>query len=100
MLLYRIQHKQTGLGPYEHPQQGCLRAFRNNIDVMPDVDEAMADTLKHNPTARFAFTERTAANRFIKNEQLMADYGFELIELDIEPLIVVEGQALFLPISE
>lgn len=94
---YRIQHRQTGFGPFTHADQAFLNLFKNDNRVIADIDHLIEPILKANTSAKFAFLTRAQCENFIRDKQGFDHAGFEIVELCVTPLFIGEGQVLYSP---
>jgi hypothetical protein len=105
MKVYRIQHRDSGLGPFEHPspnhKQPGLTYIRigsdhmENIDEIPEVKKLLR---KYRNKLRFGWVDKSKALLVIRDEKKLNELGFGLIEIDTEPLFINESdkQCVFL----
>jgi hypothetical protein len=112
MLIYRLEHRSSGLGPFEHkssrqktpPQDACaaIRSWtkdHNGVVVMADLSELpeVKAILRENPKAVFGWTNEQAYWDFIIDEDLLYRLGFRKRTYVVDPLYVSAcHQAIFL----
>lgn len=97
MIVYRIEHAVSRLGPYEHAGQigevlnKGIRATKKStadIDELPEVRQI----LRANPEAKFAFSAKDRLNDFVKDSRVLNRYGFVVSEYRVIPLYVSQDQ--------
>ena len=101
MKLYRIEHKVSGLGPFQHGKQECLNsAIFSNASAFPDIDHIphVKKFLRKNKLkCKFAFSEISLLNSVIKSKRLLEIYGFAVFEYTVENVpIDINGQCVFI----
>ena len=86
-LLYRIEHANTGLGPYRHAGQiseVINKGIVNSTTVMPDIDHLQeVKCIFDNPAylnSVFAFVNLNLLLDFIKDTEVLQKYGFQIYE--------------------
>lgn len=99
--IYRLEHGQTKLGPFEHGGQ-IAEVVNRGIDAskkfISDIDELteVKAILKKYPHAVFGFTTSEQAKKFIKDQSVLDKHGFKLSEYKAVPLFVAQdGQVIF-----
>jgi hypothetical protein len=97
MECYRLQHKETKLGPYEHGGQ-IYEVVTKGIDCGV-FDEGLniffEEVIDKNLKAKFAFTSLEELNKFIKDWDVLNKYDFEIARLNVEPLLIGGNQVIF-----
>lgn len=99
--IYRIEHEQTKLGPFEHGGQIAEvvnRGINSSKKFITDIDELaeVKAILKKYPHAVFGFTTPAQAKKFIKDQSVLDKHGFKVTEYRAVPLFVAEdGQVIF-----
>lgn len=109
MFVYRIQHKKSKLGPFQHketyekhPSQsvinygvyGNINAFEN-IDHIPEIKKLLR---KFKRRIRFSFLEKAMAEKAVIDATILAKYNFKIVRLNVKPLYISKGgTVLFIP---
>jgi len=108
MIVYRLEHRSSKLGPFEHhssrqktPSQDvlqylytCARSFMPDITELDDVKILM----KKHPKAVFGWQSKELCDRMIKDRFAVEKLGFRVVEFDVTPLYISScGQVVFLP---
>ena len=101
MQIFRIQHKDSGLGPFQHGKQEVLyKGVRSDVKCFEDLDQIpeVKKLLKtYKEKLRFGFTSEELVLNCIKDKSLFDHYGFSINSLSVEPLYVSpKGTVIFL----
>lgn len=89
-IVYRLQHKETKLGPFEHDGQICEvvnhgiyshPAVMEDIDTLPEVKVILKNNI-----VRFGYSKKRSLLKIIKNRKILDKHGFEIVKLNREIL--------------
>lgn len=80
VLAYRIEHKETKLGPFQHSKQevinkgvdGSTKAYRD-LDYEPEVKKLLKN---YKGLVKFGFTKSSQCRKAIKDKKLLSAHGF------------------------
>ena len=99
MIVYRIEHKDTKLGPFTHGGQipeVINKGLFANTTLMEDIDCIPEVVNLIQKGALFAFTTEGHARAIVKDWGTLSAHGFVMASYDITPLFIhVDGQVLF-----
>lgn len=103
MLIYRIEHQGTRLGPYHHAGQikeVVWDGIHSNMTHFPDLDEIpeVARLLRHHPLIKFGFSTYDSCRVSVRDASIMIKHGFVISVYDADPLYrhPQSGQVLFI----
>lgn len=105
--VYRLEHFETGLGPFEHiepsGEKNQVLIVKNAINTeagrfMPDLEnDTVKKIFKQFPNAIFGWNTIEKYLTMIKDQSIVDQYGFGLMNYEVEPLYIGEcGQVIFL----
>jgi len=109
MFVYRIQHKKSKLGPFQHketwerhPSQSIINyGVHGNTNAFEDIDnipEVKKLLRIFKGRIRFGFLEKAMAEKAVIDREILAKYNFCVVRLSVEPLYISKGgTVLFLP---
>ena len=107
MKIYRLEHRSSGLGPFEHRSSRMKHPAQDAVDhiysdarkFMPDISEKLvvAELIKENPKAVFGWNCPDKYDQMIKDADALHKLGFRRKVFDVDPLYIGDcGQVLFL----
>lgn len=101
LTVYRLEHKDSLLGPFEHagqiPEVINKGVYATNppltdIDKLPEVQRL----LRLHKKAKFGYLYKEMALQLIRDALVLAYHGFVVRELEVEPIYISDdGQVLF-----
>lgn len=99
--LYRIEHKTTGLSPFEsedldravfqkgfYPEKAELPVFDVDLEIV-DMDEAITNV-------RFAFLSLAWLLTMVQDQDVLDQFGFQIRLMQVDTFLVMGHQALYL----
>lgn len=95
MKIYRLEHKDTTLGPFQHdwPHQDGVDGIHasdramNDIDGIPEVKTLLK---KNKGDVRFGFTNKRSFSRMIHDAELLEKLGFVMVRVQAKSRFVSE----------
>lgn len=99
--IWRIEHRESKLGPYEHGGQideVLRKGIKNTTSSMSDIDAQpeVQRLLKKYPQAKFGFVSKERCLSVVRDTAVLKKHGFVVRKYTVEPLFVSEdGQVLF-----
>ena len=94
--VYRLEHSVSRLGPYEHAEQ-IVEVVKGIVETSKYLDDVL-DVVKifeNIPNAKFAFTDEYNLQKFIRDPQVLQQYGFVKASYEVIPLYVAENQVVY-----
>ena len=100
MKIFRLEHKITGLGPYEHDGQIAdviNKGIHNNAKIVKDLTDPLVNKIFETYNdAIFGYDCLTKIKLFVKDWSVLKKYGFIVKEYDKQPLYTSDdGQVIF-----
>ena len=96
---WRLEHKDTRLGPFEHGGQipEVIFAINNSSSFMDDIDALpeVKKLLRKNRNAKFAFDSKARVLKFICKGAVLSKHGFIISKWLVHPLFHADGQIIY-----